>query len=82
MTSTTRNLLFDVYGVLLKAGWGELDSHGQEEDDRARLETLANAPPGALADVPREELKDRMARALRQVRQELERRRKSGTQSA
>jgi len=82
MTNTTRNLLVDVYGVLLKAGWGELGSQNEEPEDSDRLQALANAPPGALADVPREELRGRVARAIKQVRQELERRRTSGTQSA
>ncbi len=38
MTSATRRALVDVYGALLKAGWGGLTDRGAEPATAAELE--------------------------------------------
>ena len=38
MTSTTRKALVDVYGTLIKAGWGEPTDRGEERATATELE--------------------------------------------
>jgi hypothetical protein len=57
MTSATRKTLVDVYGTLLKAGWGEPTHRAEEPSSAARLE------PSQQAEL---ELK-KVARAIKQL---------------